>query len=122
MQPGFIALFYGVCVPNLASWQQQVGIGIANGVIAVAVVGFGLKAALTDPLAHRPEAEEDNRYCSICQISVKPGALHCRECEKCVDGFDHHCLWLVYCRLLVCLFSFAGELLLLATICWIMSL
>lgn len=31
------------------------------------------------------------------QAFVQRGSRHCRECEKCVLGFDHHCKWVNAC-------------------------
>eukprot|EP00421_Protoceratium_reticulatum_P066494 CAMPEP_0168409216 /NCGR_PEP_ID=MMETSP0228-20121227/27070_1 /TAXON_ID=133427 /ORGANISM="Protoceratium reticulatum, Strain CCCM 535 (=CCMP 1889)" /LENGTH=307 /DNA_ID=CAMNT_0008422923 /DNA_START=62 /DNA_END=985 /DNA_ORIENTATION=+ len=32
-----------------------------------------------------------------CIYALAPRTKHCRQCDKCVDGFDHHCLWLNTC-------------------------
>ena len=32
-----------------------------------------------------------------CVFEVVPKTRHCRKCDKCVAGFDHHCLWLNTC-------------------------
>jgi len=32
-----------------------------------------------------------------CVFTPAPKTKHCRRCDKCVDGFDHHCLWLNTC-------------------------
>ncbi|CAD8057552.1 unnamed protein product [Paramecium primaurelia] len=37
------------------------------------------------------------RFCSTCNIQRPPKASHCRECNHCVDGFDHHCYWVGTC-------------------------
>eukprot|EP00924_Labyrinthula_sp_SR-Ha-C_P016001 maker-scaffold_4-snap-gene-16.2-mRNA-1 protein AED:0.02 eAED:0.02 QI:179/0.66/0.75/1/0.66/0.5/4/631/224 len=36
-------------------------------------------------------------YCYICKMNVHPESKHCRDCNKCVLGFDHHCHWLNNC-------------------------
>lgn len=36
-------------------------------------------------------------YCVLCQASVGRRSKHCRACDKCVCGFDHHCKWLNNC-------------------------
>jgi len=32
-----------------------------------------------------------------CAFTACVKTKHCRKCDKCVDGFDHHCLWLNTC-------------------------
>ncbi|KAI6202750.1 hypothetical protein M3Y94_00476600 [Aphelenchoides besseyi] len=39
----------------------------------------------------------EKNFCNICQINVQKGTKHCRRCNKCIDGFDHHCKWLNNC-------------------------
>lgn len=42
---------------------------------------------------------EDEDYCDICNISVPSCAKvrHCFECNVCVIGQDHHCVWMGQC-------------------------
>lgn len=37
------------------------------------------------------------RRCHQCRASVLSTSRHCRLCDKCIDAFDHHCLWLNNC-------------------------
>ena len=32
-------------------------------------------------------------YCDICTTHVLEGSKHCRVCNRCTMGFDHHCRW-----------------------------
>ena len=34
------------------------------------------------------------RYCDLCSVYQPPGAMHCPECNVCVEGYDHHCPWM----------------------------
>ncbi|CAM6123691.1 unnamed protein product [Calypogeia fissa] len=45
----------------------------------------------------QPLAEEDVLFCTLCNAEVRKHSKHCRSCDKCVDGFDHHCRWLNNC-------------------------
>ncbi|URE03787.1 DHHC palmitoyltransferase [Musa troglodytarum] len=40
-------------------------------------------------------SEEGMFYCSLCEVLKY--SKHCRVCDKCVDGFDHHCRWINNC-------------------------
>eukprot|EP00597_Dinobryon_sp_UTEXLB2267_P012992 CAMPEP_0170118706 /NCGR_PEP_ID=MMETSP0020_2-20130122/13903_1 /TAXON_ID=98059 /ORGANISM="Dinobryon sp., Strain UTEXLB2267" /LENGTH=436 /DNA_ID=CAMNT_0010347823 /DNA_START=338 /DNA_END=1648 /DNA_ORIENTATION=- len=43
-------------------------------------------------------ANNSNVHCYLCEKkSVHSTAKHCRYCDKCVKGFDHHCKWLNTC-------------------------
>eukprot|EP00892_Ulva_mutabilis_P012532 jgi/Ulvmu1/9651/UM054_0083.1 len=49
-----------------------------------------------DPAIYR----EDIRpplYCCLCKSHVDTSSKHCQACNKCVLGFDHHCVWLNCC-------------------------
>ena len=38
------------------------------------------------------------RYCDICNVFRPPTRCsHCYNCELCIIGFDHHCVWLGTC-------------------------
>ncbi|XP_039007491.1 protein S-acyltransferase 18-like [Hibiscus syriacus] len=50
-----------------------------------------------DDDAISPDLKEDDiSYCSLCDFEVKK-LKHCRTCNRCVEGFDHHCRWLNNC-------------------------
>ncbi|CAD5214364.1 unnamed protein product [Bursaphelenchus okinawaensis] len=39
----------------------------------------------------------ERQFCNICQIRVGEGTKHCKSCNKCIPGFDHHCQFLNNC-------------------------
>jgi len=51
-----------------------------------------------DPRAQLPVGAGQAARCKHgCVFHVVPKTRHCRRCDKCVAGFDHHCLWLNTC-------------------------
>ena len=45
-----------------------------------------------------PAGKDFNRlryglYCDLCDTHVLEGTKHCRICNRCTSGFDHHCAW-----------------------------
>ncbi|KAI5057711.1 hypothetical protein GOP47_0027726 [Adiantum capillus-veneris] len=43
------------------------------------------------------EPGNGNSFCSLCRVPISFRTKHCCVCDKCVDGFDHHCQWLNNC-------------------------
>ncbi|SHO75927.1 Similar to S.cerevisiae protein ERF2 (Subunit of a palmitoyltransferase) [Malassezia sympodialis ATCC 42132] len=37
------------------------------------------------------------RWCTSCRLYRPPRCSHCRSCDNCVDGLDHHCVFLNAC-------------------------
>ncbi len=35
--------------------------------------------------------------CENCRISNYPKSEHCYDCDICIDGYDHHCVWTGKC-------------------------
>ena len=43
------------------------------------------------------EINKQMDFCLICCSNIKSTSKHCKTCDRCVDGFDHHCMWLNNC-------------------------
>jgi hypothetical protein len=37
------------------------------------------------------------RWCDWCQTYQPPKAAHCPDCHVCIEGYDHHCVWMGTC-------------------------
>lgn len=64
----------------------------------MATITLYIMTGLTDPSdrgLHGSTLGED--YCVGCEAWVYKSSKHCRECNRCVEGFDHHCNWLNTC-------------------------
>lgn len=45
----------------------------------------------------RLETPEKFVFCYICQAHASQDSRHCSKCDRCVEKFDHHCVWLNNC-------------------------
>ena len=51
-----------------------------------------------NPLKFLIDQNEDiKKFCPICYIRKCNNIKHCFICDKCVEGFEHHCFWLNKC-------------------------
>eukprot|EP00339_Tiarina_fusa_P002421 CAMPEP_0117004518 /NCGR_PEP_ID=MMETSP0472-20121206/5452_1 /TAXON_ID=693140 ORGANISM="Tiarina fusus, Strain LIS" /NCGR_SAMPLE_ID=MMETSP0472 /ASSEMBLY_ACC=CAM_ASM_000603 /LENGTH=290 /DNA_ID=CAMNT_0004705475 /DNA_START=145 /DNA_END=1013 /DNA_ORIENTATION=- len=37
------------------------------------------------------------RWCDFCKVYQPPDGAHCPDCNVCVAGYDHHCVWMGTC-------------------------
>jgi len=44
-----------------------------------------------------PNQVNQYRFCERCQVWQPPDGIHCPECNVCVAGYDHHCVWMGTC-------------------------
>jgi len=70
--------------------EPPVGSGAAAG-------GGGAGPEGVDLEAGGRGAREGRRWCAECHVFQPVRAKHCRACGRCVERFDHHCLWLGSC-------------------------
>jgi len=103
------------------------------------VVCFVLLAltSCTDPgfvsvSATATDDSEELCFCEDCQLYRPDSAFHCDYCGRCVDGWDHHCVWMGQCigkdnykifwRFNVAWLLYLGFLLYLTSMDWPLSL
>lgn len=36
----------------------------------------------------------EKRYCTVCNMEQPFRAKHCKDCDRCIARYDHHCPWL----------------------------
>ncbi len=36
-------------------------------------------------------------YCNDCKVPIQHRTRHCKICKTCIDGYDHHCIWIGKC-------------------------
>jgi palmitoyltransferase len=37
------------------------------------------------------------RWCDVCNTYQPPDGQHCPDCNVCIEGYDHHCVWMGTC-------------------------
>lgn len=101
----FVVTFYTLFVlyPGLGG---RIAAGLIFGLGAVATLICAGFATATNPAdkniyVANPRSARDlmpgHLYCYRCERHVLDTSKHCTICHKCVDVFDHHCIWLNNC-------------------------
>ena len=85
-----------VAVPTLVNWISicgHVGMVIALCALPLTLVADVGLARTTKHPAGTPLSE-----CKVCGVLRPAGSHHCRTCDACTVGFDHHCGFLGFAR------------------------
>ncbi|KAK9845560.1 hypothetical protein WJX84_004259 [Apatococcus fuscideae] len=95
-----------------SSWQlhtlaARIGVTASFGAATLFTLFLGVLTARIDAgdpgirqqhTAELTVVNQQPKYiCTICQVVVQPRSKQCRKCDKCVQDFDHHCIWLNNC-------------------------
>jgi hypothetical protein len=97
-------LFFCLVGPVLPAHQASLAICGIMGVLGISVITLKIVLGLLpteDPATHGPQLTrrvlENPRNIPYCRRWTDVTARHCAVCDKCSDGFDHHCRWLNVC-------------------------
>eukprot|EP00906_Rhabdomonas_costata_P039001 RCo055205 len=103
-----LPIFYGVFCAPILPMPAIVLCNLFYSISWVSAVITNIGAARTDPtdplsLVPLPEeifngpVPDGKSACAYCQAFVDESSKHCRKCDRCTRGFDHHCKWLNTC-------------------------
>ena len=101
--------YYSLVITVLPASLKLVS-SVLYSISLVGLVVSGCLSTFTDPTDYVVVAERKARHynrpfdtkpyrqiCTICKTHVLEESKHCGQCDRCVDGFDHHCKWLNNC-------------------------
>lgn len=101
---------YCVMVLPITPLRATVPLTLLYMGMTVCTVRYGYLCTHTDPtdtavLAERKAINQGEPFnssqftqiCTLCRTHVHDQSKHCGACNRCVDGFDHHCRWVNNC-------------------------
>ncbi|CAG9322226.1 unnamed protein product [Blepharisma stoltei] len=107
---GLITVLFYILVIPIFPGELQIILGVVFSVFFAFTLIFGFLCTYLDPtdpsiheeLAAKKEMRDFDlkkypKICQMCKAHVHADSKHCRDCERCVDHFDHHCKWLNNC-------------------------
>jgi len=100
------------CVLFVIGWasdffiRRAMKIGLVSTIIcilfSISCVYHLLSTCFRDPgvVIGKPGLNEDiseYRWCDLCNVYQPPDGAHCPDCNVCIAGYDHHCVWMGVC-------------------------
>jgi hypothetical protein len=100
----FCLLAILLCYTVTASYSNEIVILVAYG-LSITQVSSYLFVALSNPSISLREnnpikevtSANSYRVCTRCGAEIKLKTYHCRSCDVCINGYDHHCQWVSKC-------------------------
>jgi len=81
-------------------------LNLFTSILFVTLFGSLLGATCLDPgvlekgtgsLEEPPTESHGAKWCAVCELWQPRRATHCKDCDCCVEEFDHHCPWMGKC-------------------------
>ncbi|KAF7669464.1 hypothetical protein LDENG_00186280 [Lucifuga dentata] len=109
----FSIVSFGIYIPLLPLPWNYASYGVI-GIVLIVHFATHIAAMTIDPVYDSVKAKQNysrpvplfdrtkqahviqDHHCSLCDVDV-PKVKHCKACNKCVEDFDHHCIWLNNC-------------------------
>lgn len=93
-----VIFIHTVLIPSLCK-NNWIPLHIFFSLISSVLVCSIILATICDCKdAGTTDVKEDSLSCSWCKITLNShNTKHCSLCNKCIEGFDHHCKWLNQC-------------------------
>ena len=95
--------YFAFLVPFIWDYQALMPLAAVIWTLITLMLAFSTYATVTtDPVDDAVHSKDRNKaleygiqvsYCHACKVDVHSSSRHCRYCDKCVFGFDHHCSW-----------------------------
>ncbi|CAG9323791.1 unnamed protein product [Blepharisma stoltei] len=111
----WIMMLFNIAVVSLVYFPSmnlysKISFAVLFALSQIFVIFFAFRAIIcdpTDPMVHehilkiingeRDEPKGNQAFCTICCCNVSMKTKHCGQCNRCVENFDHHCVWLNNC-------------------------
>lgn len=107
---GPVCVWFIICVATHFLVQRALKLGIISAIICYAFFAYCtfllMDVSFRDPgICFDKTIPEDVpsdearlwRWCDFCNGFQPPDGAHCPQCNICVAGYDHHCVWMGTC-------------------------
>lgn len=68
--------------------------------VGVVILIYSINVIINPGIAmNQVRSNLEEQYCTICKTYIKQNSnsFHCNLCNVCIEGFDHHCIWIGKC-------------------------
>ena len=89
-------IIFGVVLTEREEGERIAGLVLTLTVLAALTV-LALKDPGVVPLSTEPLENEPSTFCDRCEGYRPIGAIHCNDCNVCIEEYDHHCPWSSKC-------------------------